>query len=366
MPEQKRADQNNRFDSKKKSGYTPCTVKGVTIEDVAREAGVSRQTVSRAINDKGEISPKTKAKVLAAIQQLGYTPNLQARSMVTQRTSTIGLIVGDIANPYFSSVARGLQDIAGQHGYSVFISNTDENADVEHQALKTMAAQRVDGIVLFSHELAEEKLIAFANTYRPIVLINRAVTHPNIHLMAVDHVDGIRQSFTHIWDAGHRNIGMLSPVQSEGFKNSRRLNAFKAEMKQRGLSIENKIFPAQSTFDGGHAAMLALLKAQPDVSAVICYNDRMAIGALQACRETGRSVPGDISIVGFDNIRVSGMVTPPLTTAAVDRYELGRVAVESLLKLINDDELSLAPRVIPMQLVERESVTVAPTQVLVN
>ncbi len=340
-------------------------MKGVTIEDVAREAGVSRQTVSRAINNKGEISPKTKAKVLSAIQKLGYTPNLQARSMVTQRTSTIGLIVGDIANPYFSSVARGLQDIARQHGYSVFISNTDDNADVEHQALKTMAAQRVDGIVLFSHELAAEKLMAFADTYRPIVLVNRNVQHPNIHHMAVDHGEGIRLAFERLWHLGHRNIGMLAPYQPARADISRRLAAFESEMQQRGLATTDNVVAAQPTFDGGYDAMLQLLDARHDLSAVLCYNDRMAIGALQACRELGRSVPNELSIIGFDNIRVSSMVTPALTTAAVDRYEIGRLAVEALVKLINNPDLQLERRIVPMSLVERDSVA-APAAILAS
>ncbi len=335
-------------------------MKGVTIEDVAREAGVSRQTVSRAINNKGEISPKTKAKVLSAIQKLGYTPNLQARSMVTQRTSTIGLIVGDIANPYFSSVARGLQDIAMQHGYSVFISNTDDNADVEHRALKTMAAQRVDGIVLFSHELAAEQLSAFADSYRPIILVNRDIQHPNIHLMSVDHGEGIRLAFDRVWNAGHRNIGMLTPHQPDRADDSRRLIAFKNEMQQRGLSISDNVVAAPPTFDGGYEAMLQLLENQPNMTAVLSYNDRMAIGALQACRELGRDVPNDLSIIGFDNIRVSSMVTPALTTVAVDRYEIGRLAVESLVRLIENPDLQLEPRVIPMSMVERDSVA-APT-----
>ncbi|MGQ9794359.1 MAG: LacI family DNA-binding transcriptional regulator [Anaerolineae bacterium] len=164
----------------------------VTIEDVARAAGVSRQTVSRAINNKGEISPLTLERVMNAIHQLGYRPSWVARGLATHRTCTLGLVVPDITNPFFPEVARGVQDAARTRDYHVFLYNTDESAEREHQILYSLASQPVDGILLLGSRIADVDLLAFVEHYRPLVVLNRHVTHPGVGMVLVDNLTGAR------------------------------------------------------------------------------------------------------------------------------------------------------------------------------
>jgi LacI family transcriptional regulator len=165
-------------------------MKRVTIIDVARAAGVSRQTVSRAMNDKGEISPETRDRVLKAVEELGYRPNRLAQGMVTQRTKTVGLVMADITNLFFPEVARGVQDVCRQHDYNVLMCNTDDDPQEEMKTLNSLMAQRVDGIIMISSSADATALESFMETFSPLVILNRMLDHPNVSSIMVDNVYG--------------------------------------------------------------------------------------------------------------------------------------------------------------------------------
>ena len=289
-------------------------MKRVTIEDVAKVAGVSRQTVSRAINDKDEISQETKERVMEAVEQLGYRPNRLAQGMVTQRTYTIGLILSNIANPFFPEVTRGVQDAAQAREYNVFLCNTDDNATIEMQELHSLAAQGVDGIILFSHQVTDAELLAFADSYHPIVIINREIQHPNVSVMMVKNYAGAQLAADYFIDHQHTQLGMLTN-NYPSYSQPRRVNGFKDRIEARGLLLpDNRIVAAPATLEGGLEGTHRLLDRFPETTAIFTYNDLMALGAIRACGERNLRIPEDVAIIGFDDISFAAMATPSLSS----------------------------------------------------
>ena len=327
----------------------------VTIEDVAREAGVSRQTVSRAINNKGEISPTTRNRVMEAVRALDYRPSRVARGLATWLTRTVGLVVPDITNPFFPEIARGVQDVARGEDYSVFLCNTDESPGEELQILHSLAAQPVDGIILFGSRISDGELAAFADGYRPLVTLNRYLTHPGVSLILVNNQRGAELAVDHLVDQGHTAIGMLAgPITSPS--STQRVQGFRQAMAARGLpSPEDWISAGPPTIEGGYDAAQRLLMRHPQLTALFAYNDLSALGAAQACRELKRRVPGDCDIVGFDDVRLAAMVSPALTTIRVNKYFLGQQAMTRLLEMLDQPDEGFSPIHVDVELVVRES-----------
>ena len=332
-------------------------MKRATIEDVAALAGVSRQTVSRAINDKGEISPTTKEKVMAAVQQLGYQPNRQAQSMVTQRTQTVGLVIPDISNLFFPEVARGVQDTAQQHNYNVLLCNTDDDPDEEIRVLNSLQAQGVDGIIIIGNAAEKTAMQAFADSYAPIVMVNRFIDHPNVNVITVDNEHGAFLAVAHLIQQGHRKIGMLA---NKNFSRSqvRRVRGYEKALTENGIPYDEAlIVGATPTLEGGYNALQQLLREQPEITAVFTYNDLMGIGAIRAAHDLGKQVPQDLAVVGFDNIGLSSIFIPSLSSVDVDKYEIGQHAMNRILDMLDSPEQAFAPIELPVTFVPRESST---------
>jgi len=323
----------------------------VTIADVAREAGVSQQTVSRAINDKTEISPQTRAHVLAVVERLGYRPSGLARGLVTQKTHTIGLVVPDIANPFFSEVARGAEDAAHLAGYSLLLGDTVEDPQREARVLAALEEKRVDGIVLCSSRLPEDDLAALSRRHSNLILVNRRLPDHRVGIVIVDDVAGARQAVQHLTRSGRRTIGFLAgPKGSHG--GQLRSEGYRAGLMEAGLTFDpTLLLPCLPYRDGGFEAASQLLAERPDVDALFCYNDLVAVGALQACAEMGRKVPETVAVIGCDDILLARLVTPPLTTMHSDQRTLGARAVQMVLDKIGGcaddcDEFVLQPRLV--------------------
>ena len=330
-------------------------MKRATIEDVAALAGVSRQTVSRAINNKGEISQATKEKVLAAVKELDYQPNRLAQGMVTQRTRTVGLVVPDITNLFFPEVARGVQDAGRLHDYNVLLCNTDDKPEEEIQTMYSLAAQRVDGIITMGSKASVKELTTFANTFRPIVMINRFFEHPHVTVVNVDNFRGAVLAVNHLIDLGHVNIGMLA---NKDFTRSqlRRVQGYKQALQDHNLAInEAYILDAPPTLRGGYAALAELVKQHPEVTAVFTYNDLMALGAVRAAYDLGKNVPADIAIIGFDDISMSAMFTPSLSSVRVDKYAIGQRAMSRILYMLDHPHDAYDTIHMEVALVVRES-----------
>jgi LacI family transcriptional regulator len=325
------------------------------MRDVAQKAGVSIKTVSRVVNNQGEIADTTRRRVLKVIKELGYRPNLVARGLVTQRTNTVGLVIPDITNPFFPEVARGVQDLAQAKDYNVFICNTDENPQEDLNTLHSLTAQAVDGIIIFSSLVTDENLDTFANSYRPIVTINRRFSHTGVSQVDVDNYRGATLAMEHLIERGHTAIGMLTGLSSSP-QEVRRVKGYYDTLAEHNLLINKDwIVPGSPTMADGYQAARKLLTEHPQITALFAYNDLLALGTLRACYDLGRSVPDNCAIVGFDDIQLAAMVTPALTSVHYDKYGLGRQAMARLLEMIDSPEREFPTINVDVELVVRES-----------
>ncbi|WP_329143406.1 LacI family transcriptional regulator [Streptomyces niveus] len=322
----------------------------VTIHDVARSAGVSRQTVSRALNDKGEIHGSTKQRVLDAALALGYRPSRFARGLVRQDTISVGLVIPDLLNPFFTEVAAAALEAARARGWHVLVYDTADSAEEERGTLEVIASQ-VDAVVgYFSRPEDEiEKLTRGV----PVVLIDRERRTDRFSSIRIDGEDGVKAAITHLAAAGHRHIGMLDHAGRA--EPSVRHAWFAAATAACGLDA-GPVRPADQSVEGGESALAALLAEHPEVSALFTFNDIIAIGALRAARRLGRRVPQDLAVIGFDGLRLGTLVEPPLSTVALDTRSLGALAVEQAGRLLTGgDPLAPDQLVVRAELRLRES-----------
>jgi LacI family transcriptional regulator len=327
----------------------------ITMSDVAREAGVSLMTVSRVVNDKDDVSQATRQRVLQVIDRLGYRPSGIARGLATKRTGTLGLVVPDVANPFFSELARGAESVAYAAGYNVFLCNTEEDPARELRVLESLEEKRVDGLVLCSSRLEQDALRRAVSHFAAVVLVNRPLDQPGVGKVLVDDVAGGLAVTRHLLAAGHRRIGFLAgPAAS--FSGRRRLQGYRAALSGAGLAYRpDWLRHGAPSAEGGHRTARQLLADVPELTALFCYNDLVAVGALQAGAELGRQVPGDLAVVGFDDIPLAALVTPPLTTCRVPRHELGARAIRLLLDLFRDQSGGDGQVVLRPELVVRAS-----------
>lgn len=307
----------------------------VTMADVAREAGVSSMTVSRVINNKGDVSAETRQRVHAVIERLGYRPSGIARGLATRRTGTLGLVVPDVANPFFSDVARGVEHVAYAEGYNVFLCNTEEDPERELAVLRSLEEKRVDGLVLCSSRLDEEELRAVVSRHPTVVLVNRRLEGRSVRSVLVDDEAGGRLATQLLLEAGHQTVGFLAGPRIS-HSGRQRTKGYQVTLAEAGLAHNGAwVRHCVPMVEGGQQVARALLKAHPQMTALLCYNDLVAVGALQACAELGRRVPDDVAVVGYDDIPLAALVTPALTTCRVPRYDLGTRTVWLLLDQIH-------------------------------
>ncbi|WP_245674127.1 MULTISPECIES: LacI family DNA-binding transcriptional regulator [Actinoplanes] len=293
----------------------------MTIKDVARLAGVSQSSVCRALAHPDQVRPETRERVERAARDLDYHPNRAARSLITGRTGTIGVILPDLGNPFFPDVVKSIQTRARRAEHAVLFSDTDEDPTVEAPVIAAMARQ-VDGLLLCSPRAADEELRALAGR-KPMVVLNRRITpFPSV---TADNADGMRQAAAHLHALGHRRVAYVAGPRAS-WSNRDRLRGLRAATATRDMTLI-EIGNVTPTVDGGAAA--ADLVAASPATAVLAYNDLIALGLRQRFQARGIDVPGRISIVGFDDILVAALVD--LTTVAIAREQIGRVGVELLL-----------------------------------
>jgi LacI family transcriptional regulator, galactose operon repressor len=324
------------------------------MRDVAREAGVSPSTVSRALSMPEVVNPATRQRVLRAAERLGFAPNRAARGLITGRTGNLGLIVPDLANPFFPGVVKGIQAKARESDYAVFLADSDEDPSLESGLVRALAKQ-IDGLILCSPRASDEEIKDFAaNT--TLILVNRRIR--NVPSVVFDNADGMRQAVSHLQALGHRRVGWVGGPRTS-WSTRDRMRGLRAAAATAGMElVVAGHFPPQ--FEGGVAA--ADLIVASGVTAVITYNDVMAVGLIGRLRDRGVRVPEDMSVVGVDDIPMAGMFSPALTTVSLSKEPLGRAAVELLLALLEQpDGLRNVHRELPTQLLVRASTGVART-----
>lgn len=307
----------------------------VTIKDVAKRAGMSPATVSRVVGGYGYASQEARRKVLRAVEELGYRPDAVARSMVTRRTRTLGLVVTDIENPFFARAARGVTDVAREQGYTVLLANTDEDVEKEGQVLQVLQEKRVEGLILVpvsSHH--SEHIFRLQQHRLPVVLLDRWVRGVAVDVVMVDNTGGAYQAVAHLIKLGHWRIGMVSDSLDIA-SNFERLEGYRRALADHGFPIdESLILVGRYTQEDAYAKTAELLARPERVSALFTTNNFMTIGAFKAIKDARLRIPDDIAVVGFDDMDWTTLGDPQLTTVAQPVYELGRTAAELLMQRI--------------------------------
>ena len=328
-----------------------------TIRDVAARAGVSTATVSRVLAGIGSPKPATSAAVVSAVEELDYRPSGVARSLRMRRTRTFGLIVTDIQNPFFPELVQAADVAARARGYSILLGSA---AYDEHRALHyldLMVDRRVDGMIIASSQLSEASWTWLAASPVPLVVVNAEPSAVPVNLVASDNTGGSRLATAHLVGLGHRAIAYIRGAESFS-ADLPRLTGFRDACRDAGVpAADTPELRGDGQFDGGERAVGELLRGGSGVTAIACYNDVTAIGALRALRAAGISVPREMSVVGCDDIVAASWVAPALTTVAQQKAEMGRIAVERLAEILDHPEHPPAAEMIrlPMILQVRES-----------
>ncbi|MGA8067178.1 MAG: LacI family DNA-binding transcriptional regulator [Terriglobales bacterium] len=306
----------------------------MNIREVAKVAGVSTATVSRVLSGSVPVDASTESKVRKAIEKTGYYPNSHARMLGSGKSNTYGLIVSDIANPFFPELVKSFERLAVEHNQEVLIANTDYHPERTEHCVRRMLEHKVDGVAIMTSEIDSHLLSELAHRRLPIVFLDVGKVKPLISNIRVDYSKGIGEAVQHIVSLGHKRIGFISGPLTLKSARTRR-SAFLKCISARGIGQRRQsVVEGNHKIDGGELAMTQLLSLREPPTAVLTSNDLTAIGALRAITRTGLRVPEDISVVGFDDIELSRFTQPPLTTIRLSRDELGRKAFDALYETV--------------------------------
>lgn len=341
--------------------------KPVTLNDIAARSGVAAMTVSRVINRSGYVSEETRRRVQAAVEEMNYRRNGIARSLKRQRTETVGLVLGDISNPYSTELANAVREGLSAHGYNVFICISEQSAKEDIAAFDSLVDHNVDGLIVAtrSNKQGDSHLASIADSSLPIVAVGRDFRHANVDNVSADNYQGGFEATQHLIDLGHERIAFLGAAY-EDRGSLKRLQGYLDALKRHGLEADERLItgrsraiadvPGYSTEKVGYEGMKRLLALPNRPTAVFARNDFTAVGAISAIKESGLSIPNDIAIVGFDDIPLAAHMMPALTTVRQPMREQGQIAAEMLLRrLTADDEVRREERILGCELIVRAS-----------
>jgi LacI family fructose operon transcriptional repressor len=305
----------------------------VSIKDVAEAAGVSTATVSRVLSNGLHVRPEVRERVMATVERLGYRPNLVARSLRSQQSSTVGLIVSDISNPFFTAISRAVEDTAYEQGFSVLLCNTDENPEKEAIYLNLMRDTAVAGAIMSPtrHTIAS---FADSNLPFPIVVVDRSISNSDVDAVLLDNVDAAFRLITHLVERGYTRIAALCSEMSTGLE---RQVGYEKALRTHGLTPQSeymKYVPPKA--EAGYATTMKMLDLDEPPDALFAVNSLIAEGALRAIRERNLTIPDDIALVAFDETTWCSLVQPAITLIAQPTYEIGKTAAELLMQRIAD------------------------------
>lgn len=342
-----------------------------TLKDVAQRANVSKQTISRVINNKGEVSESTRLRVLEVIREIGYHPNTLARSLVTSKTVVIGLALPNIDQPYFAQIARGVEDAAAENGYSVFLCNASGDQRRELNAIERLRGHRVAGIISFNSKLSDETVDGAIGGLFPVVMINRELPQVRGAVIWPGYESGARMATEHLLHLGRRRIVFLG-MELDSNVDADKLRGYTTALQCAGIPVDpDLVIRTSGRFGRGFNDLVRRgeeaygnVIERLNVDAIFASNDLPAIGAIRYAIAHGIRVPDDVAVVGFGGANVAGIVTPTLSTVTMPLYEMGRTAFTTLLARINGQQHEAQLVEISPELIIRESSTQLSTALL--
>ena len=322
----------------------------VTIKDIAKKAKVSTSAVSLALNNRKGISEKTRKRILRLAEKMNYRPNLTARSLISKHSYTLGYVLTNITDPFYSEVLLGIERQANELGYQVMIANTGGSMEREGAVIDMMLARGVDGIVFSTVTVDDPNLTRLMEMKFPLITINRvAANHPEVAKMdsvSIDSYNGAYQVGEHLYKLGHDNVALVTGSLNT-YTSLERSRGFKQAMANHGLEVPARnVFVCDWDFKKAYAAANSIIKLKPRPSAVFTYDDNMALAVREAALEQGLRVPEDLALVGWDDIRFTALRGIELTTINQKKYDMGAISAKILINKIDQEELGMVNKVV--------------------
>lgn len=334
----------------------------VTLKDIARKAGVHVSTVSRALdpNSKTSLTTDVEERVRAAARELGYRPNRMAAGLRTNRSMSIGVMIPDITNTMFPPIVRGIEAVLEPLGYATIVVNTDNLPERERRLTEVLREHGVDGIISVAAFRDDPGLSEIVKQGTPVITLNRKLDRSPVPYVIHDEEVGIHMVLDHLFELGHRVIGHITGPKDLSTGRGRLL-AFEEGCEKLGLTESSGLIETAPAYDEseGERCAIKLMKEHPSITALVCANDRLAIGAYSGLEALDLKVPDDVSVTGFNDMPMLNLVRPRMTTVRVEQYEAGRTGAELLLKAIRGESPGAVGTILPVELMKRES-TAAP------
>lgn len=328
-----------------------------SIKDVAREAGVSIATVSRVLNDIDVVNEDTKKKVLDAIKKLGYRPNIVARSLKTQRTKTIGILIPDISSQFYPEIVRGAEDVSNIYDYNIILGNSDFDVEKEKEYLRVLKEKMVDGVIYMSSSLQDEILDLINELDLKTILVETKDKEGKLPSVTIDNIEAAYDATKYLIDKDLKNIAFVGLDKDEMNAWSDRYIGYEKAITESGEKLNEELIHLSGLkVKCGYEAAEKFIKSDYKVEGIICATDELAMGVINGLRDNGIRVPEDVSVMGFNNNFVGEIFYPKLTTMNQPSYDMGSVAMRMLIKLLNKQELEQAHYVLPHNIIERNSV----------
>lgn len=326
----------------------------VTIYDVAREAGVSMATVSRVLNGNSNVRQTTKEKVLQVIDNLDYRPNAVARGLASKKTTTVGVIIPDVTDGYFSSLARGIDDIATMYNYNIILANSDDNPGKEASVLNTLLGKQVDGIIFMGNEIDDHLRDEFKRSDCPIVLAGSVDVNNSVPSVNIDYVDAVMNETNRLIQHGNQKIAFVSGPLKQAINKDYRLKGYKKALNSNHIPFsDDLVFETTSTYEDGYNLADEVIKK--NITAAVVTNDELAAGLLNAMTDRGVVVPDDFEIFTSNNTKLAKMLRPQLSSITQPLYDIGAVAMRLLTKIMNQEKIDDKYVVLGYEIEERQS-----------
>lgn len=301
----------------------------ITIYDVAREANVSMATVSRVVNGNPNVKPTTRKKVLEVIDRLDYRPNAVARGLASKKTTTVGVIIPDVTNLYFASLARGIDDIATMYKYNIILANSDQNDLKEIQVLNTLLAKQVDGVIYMGHKITDEMRAEFSRSKTPVVLAGTVDPDEQVGSVNIDYEAATEQVITQLIEKGNKRIAFIAGSLLEPINGTYRLNGYKKALKKAGIKFDEAlVFESEYSYKSGEALYDKLSSAK--ATAAYVGDDELAIGVLNGALDQGVKIPENFEVITSNNSKLTEMIRPRLSTITQPLYDIGAVSMRLL------------------------------------